>query len=34
MNEKVKVIFSDESGQHFNWVKPKQYDGRSHIKSE
>ena len=29
----VKVIFSDESGQNLNLVKPTQYDGRSHVKS-
>ena len=28
-----KVIFSDESGQNINLVKPTHYDGRSHIKS-
>ena len=27
------MIFSDESGQNLNLVKPTQYDGRSHVKS-
>ena len=31
--ERVKVIFSDESGQNLTLVKPTQYDGRSHVKS-
>ena len=29
----IKVIFSDESDQILNLVIPKQYDGRSNVKS-
>ena len=33
LNFLVKVIFSDESSQNLNLVKPTQYVGRSHVKS-
>ena len=29
----LNVIFSDETGQNLNLVKPTQYDGRSHVRS-
>ena len=29
----LKVIFRDESGQNLDLVKPRQYIGRSHVKS-
>ena len=32
-NHRIKVIFSDESGQNLNLIIPTQYDGRSHVKS-